>query len=163
MTKKIAAALVVLAGAAALWAQSAEDFKVEQLPDNTLKITGYTGTANAVVIPGMLYGLKVTVIGERSLGFNYQTYTDPGLTSVVLPDTIIVIEEEAFAPEPGMQGALTKVTIGRGCKTIGPRAFSSHPKLSEIVIPESVIEIGDGAFWACGLTTSVMGHLDTFP
>ena len=154
-TKKMITAVLLLAAAAALRAQSAEDFGVEQLPDNTLKITGYTGTAKDLVIPGTLYGLKVTVIGERALGFNYQTYTDPKLTGVVIPDTVTVIEEEAFVPEYG-EGALTKVSIGRGCKTIGPRAFSKHPKLGEIVIPGSVIEIGDGAFWACGLTKLVL-------
>lgn len=42
------------------------DFTYEVLPDNTIKITGYTGTDTNLVLPDEIDGLPVTVIGAKA-------------------------------------------------------------------------------------------------
>ena len=150
MKAKTWIAAVVLLGAAALSScQSEKDFAVEVLGDDTVKITGYTGKKTALVIPGKLQGKPVTVIGENA-------FIGAPLTSVVIPDSVTTIEDRAFYGQHGnedgtetLPGTLTTVTIGAGCQTIGEEAFSWHPNLSEIVIPDAVTVIKQSAFASC--------------
>jgi hypothetical protein len=153
--KLLAAVLTALVLGAAAYAQSEEDFEVKQNKDNTLTITGYKGTAKELVIPGTLYRLRVTVIGEGA-------FSRKGLTSVVIPDTIVTIADAEYWPPDPINGAfsgnvLTKVTLGKGLKTIGDYAFNGNKQLAEIVIPDSVTRIGKRAFSYCGLTRITFG------
>ena len=116
-----------------LYAQSESDFEVQQNKDNTLTITKYNGAAKDLVIPDTLYGLKVTIIGER-------VFWNKGLTSVVIPNTVITIEYAAFV----INKKLTTVVLGNRLKTIGEEAFFGCSNLAEIVIPNSVTSIGGG-------------------
>lgn len=58
--------------------------------DTTCKITGYTGTATALVIPETIEGMTVIEVGEEAFMGN-QT-----LVSIDLPDTIQIIRARAF-------------------------------------------------------------------
>jgi len=138
-----------------------DDFEVKQNPDNTLTITGYKGTARNVVIPDTLYGLKVTIIGNSA-------FQDKGLISVVIPDTVITIENGSKFRSGafGLNKELIKVTLGKGIKTIGDRAFSGYiwsstnqtgGQLTEIIIPDSVTRIGEHSFSYTGLTKVTLG------
>ena len=69
-------------------ATSEEDFVIEALDDGTVQITKYKGTDAEVVIPDTISGKKVTVIG----GFH-----NDYLESVILPDSVIEISDEAFS------------------------------------------------------------------
>jgi len=134
-----------------VFAQSEDDFDVKQNADNTLTITGYKGTERNVVIPDKLYGLKVTIIGNSA-------FRGKELISVVIPDTVITIENG----ESYYQGAfsdneeLIKVTLGKGIKTIGGGAFCKC-QLTEIIIPDSVTEIGNNSFCLAGLVKVTLG------
>jgi len=77
-----------------------------------------------VVIPNRLYNLPVTQIGDGA-------FRDKNLTSVTIPNTIILI---------------------------GAEAFSENKNLTTIVIPNSVTEIGYQAFKSCGLTSFTLGN-----
>jgi hypothetical protein len=132
---------------APLYAQSENDFEVRQNADNTLTITGYKGAEKNVVIPDTLYGLKVTIIGKEA-------FRKKGIISVVIPDTVISIEHVDIYHGVSTEydgGAfsdnltLTKLTLGKGLKTIGGCAFS-RTGLIEVIIPDSVTVIGDAAF-----------------
>jgi hypothetical protein len=173
MTNKKAILLVAMVLiSSTIWAQSEDDFDSEQLPDTTLKITKYKGTVTDVIIPSTLYELKVTVIGKKSFDSS-DDYNSPHcipLTSVVIPDTVTVIEERAFFSgyndsvgfdEGGYslgKGKLSTVNIGKGCKTIGKDAFCGNAELIQLTIPDSVIEIGERAFYMCGLTQLHLGN-----
>ncbi|MDR2551714.1 MAG: leucine-rich repeat domain-containing protein [Treponema sp.] len=156
----LAAAALFLAAAGAACAQSADDFEVKQLPDNTLEITGYKGTAADVMIPSTLYGLKVTAIGDYACAVENEDgllRRGAALTGVVIPGTVTRIGRRAFWGGYDGGGGLAGVSIGGGCKTIEGEAFAGNPRLTGVVIPDGVAEIGWRAFAGCGLTTLVLG------
>jgi hypothetical protein len=64
--------------------------------NNTITITGYTGTNTTVIIPAMINGLPVTGIG--SYAFEDQTR----LVSVTIPAGVATIGQYAFAADPGL-------------------------------------------------------------
>jgi tetratricopeptide (TPR) repeat protein len=136
-----------------------DDFYVKQNPDNSIIITGFKLSDRDVVIPSTLYGLKVTIIGARA-------FEKCKIRSVVIPDTVVTIESGAFInvssggeyPGPAEYATLTKVTIGKGVRTIGRLAFYGQKNLTEITIPDSVTQIDDYAFAYCGLTSVTFGR-----
>jgi len=137
-----------------------EDFEVKQNTDNTVTITNYKGTVKNLIIPDKLYGLKVTIIGGSA-------FQNKGLISVVIPDTVVTIEnglpDDISVSLPTATGSfynnkeLIKVTLGKGIKTIGDLAFSQNTQLTEIIIPDSVTKIGDYSFERSGLIKIIFG------
>ena len=127
-----------------LWAQAEDDFIIRQNANNTLTITGYNGSATQIVIPETIHGLRVTTIADRA-------FANKGLTSVVIPDTVTSIEGSstggAFSSNP-----ITSLTLGNSVRTIGARAFAHYARdttnirLTDLVIPDSLISIGEAAF-----------------
>ena len=73
------------------------------------------------------------------------------LSSIILPDTIISIEDSAFASCSN----LTSITIPEELITIGKEAFSGCINLNNISIPNSVNSIGDKAFFGCANLISI--------
>jgi len=131
MKRKAILAIVIMAiMLAPLWAQSEDDFEVTQNRDNTLTITNYKGSAKDVVIPGTLYGIRVTAIGREA-------FQNKGLTSVVIPNTVVTIGEDAFNNMWSWKGASNNFT--------------------EVIIPNSVTTIGSSAFYECGITKLSLG------
>lgn len=80
----------------------------------------------------------VTTIGTRAFSYNEQ------LQSVVLPENLEIIEDEAF------QGAgLTTLSLPLSLQTIGDHSFFGCSNLESIVIPGNVQSVGSYAFWSC--------------
>jgi hypothetical protein len=143
-------AAVILTGNNMLFAQSEDDFEIEQLADNTLKITGYKGSEKDLTIPAELWGLKVTIIGRSA-------FRTKRLTGVVIPDTVIEIEDGAFKSNP-----LAKLELGKGLVKVGAEAFfmeqsSDRGKIGHLVLPDNLVEVGASAFRQCGVTTITWG------
>ena len=146
-----AAMIAVILTVLPVWAQTEADFEVKQNHDNTLIITDYTGRVKDVVIPDTLYGLKVTQISSEAFAYKE-------LTSVVIPDAITEIGGRSYEIPGSFQGnKLTKVTFGKGLKTIGVNAFRDNHTLTKIEFPDSLIRIENNAFLDCGLTNIVFG------
>ena len=108
-------------------------------------ITGYTGSAERLVIPSELGGKPVTAIGEKAF---YQNKT---ITSVKIPEGVTSIKDSAFA----YCSSLTEVTIPEGVMSIEITAFRNCSSLTEVTIPKSVTSIGWGAFVECDALTTV--------
>lgn len=101
---------------------------------------------------GLLTALRVgevTVTARSSNGMTASCAVTVHISSVLtLPDSLTVIEAEAFA---GMSAE--KVVLPAGVTGIGSRAFADCASLRTVVIPGETIAIADDAFDGCeGLT-----------
>lgn len=96
-------------------------------------IKGYHGNSKHVEIPSELNGKKVTSIANYS-------FSDKGIESVSLPNTIKVIGEEAF-----YNNQLTEVIIPDSVEVIYSRAFKKN-KLNHLDMSENLNQLGSGAF-----------------
>ena len=106
-------------------------------------ITGYHCLDTDVVIPSTIDGHPVT--GIAVISFN-----NKGLTSVVIPNSVITIGNGAFS-----RNQLTKITIPNGVKTIGNAAFASNP-MTSLTIGNGVTKIGNSAFHGNQLTSATI-------
>jgi BspA type Leucine rich repeat region (6 copies) len=111
-----------------------------------ITITGYTGPGGAIVIPETIDHLPVVSIEH------YAFARRTSITSVVIPDSVTNIGDEAFT-YMDTHSRLTKFKIGRKVARIGRGAFSACDQLTNITIPESVVSIGAGAFLFCSKLT----------
>ena len=110
-----------------------------------------TCTDTEILIPTTYNDLPVVSV-EASAFLN-----NTAITSVVLPDGITSIGENAFN---GCE-SLTSVTFGKNSQvsSIGPGAFNYCYSLESITIPESVTNIGSDAFIYCyGLRSVTFGE-----
>ena len=83
---------------------------------------------------------------------NYRIYYPyEMLTSVVIPDSVTSIGEDAFYN----CSSLTSVVISDGVTSIGEYAFYNCSSLTSVVIPNSVTTIGRRVFFYCRGLTSV--------
>ena len=103
-------------------------FEWKENEDGTLTITGWTGGGmSKAVIPSEIKGKKVTVIG-RELFFG-----NGSIQNVILPDTIIKIEENAFCC-----CGIKDIYISSSVVNIEAGNFSSCDNLTSLHIPASV-------------------------
>lgn len=119
--------------------------------DGTLIITGYKGTRTEIIVPERIGKDTVTAIGDKAFS-PWSSRIKPevkdvrkAITKVVLPDTVRLIECNAF----GDCTALVSVNIPDGVTKIGHDAFMVCYKLENIIIPKSVRTIESYAFGFC--------------
>jgi hypothetical protein len=115
-----------------------------------------------IIPPQSPDGFAVTAIGSQAFRQNKT------ITSVVIPDSVIVIGDNSFAGCDYLKSvkigngvttiadsafdvcwSLTDLTIGNNVTGIGIRAFYECSKLTSVSIPDSVEVIGDRAFAYC--------------
>lgn len=98
-------------------------------------VTDYDGVASRVSIAKEYQGVPVTNIGDSAFTSNNS------IREVILPDTIVTIENLAFA-----FSSLTYITLPDSVKTIEAYAFMDCYNLREFEISKNVETIGKGAF-----------------
>ncbi|MCL2473133.1 MAG: leucine-rich repeat domain-containing protein, partial [Treponema sp.] len=163
MKKKIVILVTVLMVlAVSIFAQTAnsgDDFTIKQNAQGNITITGYTGSSTQVVIPETIEGIQVTEIAsrafaigrpvagispnERMVSFYSRMNPEPeiiAINSIVIPNTVIIIGDQAFFGQ-----SLMSVTLSTSLTTIGDSAFSGN-QLTSVTIPNSVTRIGKKAF-----------------
>ncbi len=137
------------------------------LEDSTVTITDYTGDAACIEIPEKIDGYDVTRIGKCAFEDNLT------ITSVVLPDTIEVIDYKAFADCKNLETinfpdslstignyafttchSLQSIDLNQ-VESIGECAFQLCISLEEITVPGSIKSIPDHAFHGCSGVTSL--------
>lgn len=109
------------------------------------KLAGGTGFTGTIEIPPYIDGQKVTAIGERAF------WSNDGLTSVTIPNTVTNIGREAF-----WNCGLLEIALPDSVVSIGPYAFSGCFNLTNLVIPNSVVSIDYGAFSDCQNLTKIV-------
>jgi hypothetical protein len=116
--------------------------------NGAITITGYTGYSSDIVIPSSINGLPVTSIGTSAF-LNYDGVNGiGGPTSVIIPSSVSSIGSAAFLYCVN----LVSVTMSNGVSNIGDGAFFNCKKLDAVTIPNTVTNIGSFAFEQCGLT-----------
>lgn len=124
------------------------------LVDCPLEITGYTGKAKELRIPGEIAGAAVTSVAPGA----FQEQIAAGkVSAVVIPDTVETIGEGAFSALPAGGGKagkskLASVTLGAGLKEIGEGAFEGNAALKTVVFKSSPA-VGTNAFAGCPLAS----------
>jgi hypothetical protein len=132
---------------------NAQDFKTMRFDVSNLSylnlsgvtIVAYTGTGGTAGSGSVSYPANAV----PAYGFYY----NHGLTTVVLPSSIQIIDESAFSTCTD----LASINIPEGTTTIGFGAFGGCAGLTSISIPKSVTSIGVFAFNQCG---SITVHAD---
>ena len=142
-----------------------------KLYDDHAEVTGYrfgterpVGLRDSIAVPAAVRGLPVTVVGRKA----FAGFANVG--RLVLPDSIRIIEEQAF------QGALIQTDIPKHVESIGDNAFQGaglqtvtlpgtlkkmgkfvfrRSFVREVVVEEGVTVIGECAFGECSKLTSV--------
>lgn len=109
--------------------------KIIHVEDGVLK--SYSGSFETLDLTALLKDTKITEIADHAFADN--SY----LKTVILPDTVTRIGEQAFYHCP----ALTSVT-GKGTASVGTEAFRECEALSEVNLPKLTV-IGSGAFQNC--------------
>ena len=141
-------------------AQTYGDFKysIDEY-DNTVFITGYTGSKSSITIPGKIDGRKVSLIDIEAFANNKTLknvviengmdeisnnafYSCEKLESITIPDSVRCIGAKAFA----RCRELKIVVLGNQLKEIENEAFVGCMNLKSITIPNSVLNIGEEAF-----------------
>lgn len=126
-----------------------------------IRITGYKGVDNAVVIPEKMDGKPVTLIHDKAFMDNKK------ITSVSIPEGITGIGKSAFSgctnlTNFSMPGSITEIggsafaysglesiVIPEGIASLGWYAFSNCENLTQVTLPESLEEVGSFAFLGC--------------
>ena len=127
-----------------LCACNSSPFTYLENEDGTICILGYRGENTDIVIPDKIDGKTVTAI-------NAPAFTQDEITSIVLPDSVKTIGEDAFSSCE----ALVSVTLPAGLTSIGKEAFYNCKSLQEIHFPYGLTEIGENAFLNCVSLSSV--------
>lgn len=98
----------------------------------------YTGSS-VLEIPDTVDGETVTALADGC----FQEYSP--LETVILPDTLEVIGNQAFLGCENLRG----IKLTENVEAIGHEAFYNCPSLEAIYIPGSVDTVGTNAFSAC--------------
>lgn len=114
------------------------------LPDS-VQIVGDSAFAGCTGLTGTL----TLGNGLQTIGFN-AFYGCPFSGDLVIPDSVTMIGIQAFYCRPYFlpetQGTLT---LGKNLRTIGESAFCESRYTGSLTIPDSVVEIGERAFYQC--------------
>ena len=137
------------------------DFSYRILEDGTAEVAKYSGTAENLVIPSALDGIKVTSLGKTAFSNNKSmknltipnTVTKIGnlafsfckMESVSIPNSVKIIDNGAFY----YCGNIKNLTIPNSVEYIGSGAFEGLGYLKTVTIPSSVKYIGSQAFSLC--------------
>ncbi|MDR0856539.1 MAG: collagen-like protein [Clostridiales bacterium] len=141
----------------------------------TYAITGYTGTATEVVIPGRYYGKQITSIASQAF------YNCGGITSITIPASVTGIGEGAFSGCSGLAG-ITLPFVGASKTATGTSALFGYifgtasytggtstqqyyasntsttyyiPTALRTVVIASATKLEYGAFYGCSGLTSI--------
>lgn len=127
------------------YAEGVDDFTFEAFDEESVLITGYTGTEETVYVPDTIYGNKVYGIAS------YAFYGCENLKSITISSEIEVVGEYAFSQCTN----LTDVNLGTGMLELGSYAFEGCYSLKRIAVSDVLAVVGEGAFNGCYAVTDI--------
>ncbi len=120
------------------------DYETEVLPDGTLAITAYTGTATHVEVPQTIGGQTVTQLAPYAF---YET----SVRQILLPDSITSIGEFAFSG----CSRLVSIRLPAQLEELPNGMFESCFELYDVQLPDSITRIGESCFYGCYYLESI--------
>lgn len=121
------------------------DIKTENIEIKQMKyyksIDGVIYSANGdclVYMPKLKTGDYHVVAGTKVI--SAMSFAETSLDSVVLPESVRIIKQSAF-----FNSNIKSITLNDGLCIIMPHVFNSCKNLEELVIPESVVSIGESS------------------
>ena len=132
-----------------------------KIPDDEIRITKF-GVDSPNGMTSVSLPAKVTDIGDEAFSQNalvtvdlttvtsigYRAFYGNDLTKVELPDTVTSMGAGAFATND-----ITELKLSAGVTVIPQGAFSMNIRMEQVIIPETVTEIGTTAFAGARLTS----------
>ena len=126
------------------------DWEYTEEDDGTITLTSYKGTDTTVIIPNSINGKKVKKLsGTIPSGYHIEYFS-------IWNEKIRNGNEHDNVSSGYCKGqdTITKVIISPGIEEIetsgaSDGVFSLSTALKEIIIPDTVVKIGPGAFWGC--------------
>ena len=121
------------------------DFQYEVITNTaTVRITGYSGSGETVVIPDNLGGRTVVEIGSSA-------FTRKAIKKVVISSNVQRIRDEAFRDCASLQS----VSVPASVTAIGNSAFAGCVSLTDLTVSSASTIIGYSAFEGCTSLQSV--------
>jgi hypothetical protein len=139
--KNFCAGFIFITIGLSLFGQNVNDFTFITNDDQTITITGYTGSASKIEFPRQINNTPATIIGNgKPLTFS------ESVTEVVIPEGVTAIGVDAFAFRKwDVPGNVSRFTLPESLRTIGSAAFIWND-ITSINIPAGVTSIGEMAF-----------------
>lgn len=125
------------------------EYDVKYYVDSYYTVVGNYLYTYKYTLTSATIGDCVTTIGPFAFCYGFEPCT--GLTSIVIPDSVTTISNNAFYKCSG----LTSVTLSNILTTIGESAFAGCSSLTNLRMPNSVRTISGGAFSNCSGLTSI--------
>jgi len=124
---------------------------------NLSDLGSYNESVGNVLLANTTKYVKLDLSDSTFINLRADAFSDcPNLISVILPDSVIVIEQSSWGTGSFSRCTnLTSVTMGSNITRIGHNAFSDCTSLASITIPDSVIEIGAYVFNGCTSLTNI--------
>jgi hypothetical protein len=107
---------------------------IAEIPAEATKVGGFANNPNLS---------SIVFLGENVRSIENLAFYSTGLTSIVIPASVVTIGSEAF-----IHSQLTSVTFGQGSRlqSIGQSAFAANQALTQVTLPASLTTIGNYAF-----------------
>ncbi len=118
--------------------ETAVEWIYEPLPDGTAVISGCSGSAGRLEVPGSIDGHEISAIGDNAFAGRSD------IAEVTLPASLYRIDAGAF------EGCDSLAAINlESVSVLGRRAFADCPLLREVVFSEELTEINEETFSGC--------------
>ena len=123
----------------------------DEIPSSDYEVAGLNVTYENidVVIPSQIDGKTVVAIGDNAF-FDSNTGDGLGITSVVIPNTVVYIGRNAFR-----KNELTKVVIPSSVIQMGEYAFADN-KLTDVELSDNIVDIKNSTFRNNKLTSIIL-------
>lgn len=95
--------------------------------------------------------LNTVVIPESVTEIGWEAFSNSGITSIELPETISLIGGGAF----GFCRELKNIRIPSGITSLSDGIFTACSKLTNVILPDKLLSIGENAFNGCGSLSEI--------